>query len=468
MKPLPAKLYVITSILLFSLLSAEMFSQSTKNDWTPLFNGKDLKGWKQLNGTAPYSIANGEIIGVTKTNTENSFLCTEKNYGDFILEFDVLLDPSINSGVQFRSNSIKNFKDGKVHGYQFELDPSDRAFTGGIYDEGRNGWIYPLSLNPKAQKAFRNGVWNSCRIEAIGNTIKTWVNGVQCAYLVDDVTASGFIALQVHSIGSDEKQAGKEIRWKNIKIKTTNLETDRWATDPDVKEMSYLKNSLTQNEIDKGWRLLWDGKTSTGWKGAKLDYFPKSGWETTNGELTVLATDGGESTGPGDIITEKVFSSFELELEFKITEGANSGIKYFVDPELNKGAGSAIGCEFQILDDVNHPDAKLGVNGNRTIGALYDLIAPENLSIPGRGKQFKGIGSWNKARIVVNGPKVEHWLNNEKVVEYDRSSQMFRALVAYSKYKDWPKFGQWPTGHILLQDHGNTVNYRSIKIRELN
>lgn len=468
MKPLPAKLYVITSILLFSLLSAEMFSQSTKNDWTPLFNGKDLKGWKQLNGTAPYSIANGEIIGVTKTNTENSFLCTEKNYGDFILEFDVLLDPSINSGVQFRSNSIKNFKDGKVHGYQFELDPSDRAFTGGIYDEGRNGWIYPLSLNPKAQKAFRNGVWNSCRIEAIGNTIKTWVNGVQCAYLVDDVTASGFIALQVHSIGSDEKQAGKEIRWKNIKIKTTNLETDRWATDPDVKEMSYLKNSLTQNEIDKGWRLLWDGKTSTGWKGAKLDYFPKSGWETTNDELTVLATDGGESTGPGDIITEKVFSSFELELEFKITEGANSGIKYFVDPELNKGAGSAIGCEFQILDDVNHPDAKLGINGNRTIGALYDLIAPENLSIPGRGKQFKGIGSWNKARIVVNGPKVEHWLNNEKVVEYDRSSQMFRALVAYSKYKDWPKFGQWPTGHILLQDHGNTVNYRSIKIRELN
>ncbi|HMR15118.1 MAG TPA: DUF1080 domain-containing protein [Mariniflexile sp.] len=468
MKPLPAKLYVITSILLFSLLSAEMFSQSTKNDWTPLFNGKDLKGWKQLNGTAPYSIANGEIIGVTKTNTENSFLCTEKNYGDFILEFDVLLDPSINSGVQFRSNSIKNFKDGKVHGYQFELDPSDRAFTGGIYDEGRNGWIYPLSLNPKAQKAFRNGVWNSCRIEAIGNTIKTWVNGVQCAYLVDDVTASGFIALQVHSIGSDEKQAGKEIRWKNIKIKTTNLETDRWATDPDVKEMSYLKNSLTQNEIDKGWRLLWDGKTSTGWKGAKLDYFPKSGWETTNGELTVLATDGGESTGPGDIITEKVFSSFELELEFKITEGANSGIKYFVDPELNKGAGSAIGCEFQILDDANHPDAKLGINGNRTIGALYDLIAPENLSIPGRGKQFKGIGSWNKARIVVNGPKAEHWLNNEKVVEYDRSSQMFRALVAYSKYKDWPKFGQWPTGHILLQDHGNTVNYRSIKIRELN
>lgn len=468
MKKLHLKLHLLISFILFSFIFVKSNAQTATSEWAPLFNGKDLKGWKQLNGTAPYKIANGEIIGTTKTNTPNSFLATEKNYADFILEFDVFLDPFINSGVQFRSNSIKDYKDGKVHGYQFELDPSDRAFTGGIYDEGRNGWIYPLTLNSKGQKAFKNGIWNSCRIEAIGNTIKTWVNGVQCAYLVDDVTASGFIALQVHSIGSDEKQAGKEIKWKNIRIKTTNLEKDRWATDPDVKEMSYLKNTLTQNEIDKGWRLLWDGKTNTGWRGAKLDQFPKSGWEMTDGELAVLATDGGESTGPGDIITEKVFGSFELELEFKITKGANSGIKYFVDSELNKGSGSAIGCEFQILDDNNHPDAKLGVSGNRTIGSLYDLIAPENLSVPGRDKQFKGINAWNKARIVVYGSKVEHWLNNEKVVEYDRGSQMFRALVTYSKYKDWSKFGQWPTGHILLQDHGNTVIFRSIKIRELN
>ncbi len=468
MKQLQFKLLFLASFLLISLTGVKGNSQTSKDGWITLFNGKDLTGWKQLNGTAKYKVENNEIIGITKTKTPNSFLCTEKIYSDFILEFDVMIDPTVNSGVQFRSNSFKDYGNGRVHGYQFELDPSDRAFSGGIYDEGRRAWMYPLSLNPKGRKAFKNGVWNSCRIEAIGNSIRTWINGVQCANLVDDLTASGFIALQVHGIGSNESHAGKEIKWKNIRIKTNNLENECWPSAPEAKEMSYLINNLTQNEVDKGWRLLWDGKTSKGWRGAKLDHFPKSGWEIKDNVLTVLATDGGESTGPGDIITEKVFSSFELELEFKITQGANSGIKYFVDAELNKGSGSAIGCEFQILDDGNHPDAKAGTNGNRTIGSLYDLIRAENLSIPGRGKQFKGIGRWNKARIVVKDAHVEHWLNNEKVIEYDRSSQMFRALVAYSKYRDWGEFGQWASGHILLQDHGDTVHYRSIKIREFN
>lgn len=186
-----------------------------------------------------------------------------------------------------------------------------------------------------------------------------------------------------------------------------------------------------------------------------------------DGTLTVEATDGGESTGPGDIVTVEAFGNFELAFEFRITEGANSGVKYFVDPALNKGEGSAIGCEFQVLDDRRHPDAKAGVNGNRTLGSLYDLIAAENLQTAGRAKQFKGIGQWNQGRIVSRDGRVEHWLNNERVVEFDRNSQVFRALVAYSKYKVWPGFCQWPAGRILLQDHGDTVSYRSIKIREL-
>ena len=468
MKQLQFKLLFLTSFIFISLIGLNAHSQESNDGWTPLFNGKDLTGWKQLNGTAKYNVENGEIIGITKTKIPNSFLCTEKKYGDFILEFDVMVDPAINSGVQFRTNSIESYNNGRVHGYQFELDPSSRAFSGGIYDESRRGWIYPLSLNEKGRKAFKNGIWNTCRIEAIGNSIRTWINGIQCSNLIDDLTSSGFIALQVHGIGSNENHAGKEIKWKHIRIKTKNLKEERWSSDPEVKEMSYLINSLTQNEMDKGWRLLWDGKTNKGWRGAKLDHFPKSGWDIKDNVLTVLATNGAESTGPGDIITENVFSSFELELEFKISKGANSGIKYFVDAELNKGTGSAIGCEFQILDDKNHPDAKAGVKGNRTVGSLYDLITAENLSIPRRGKQFKGVGNWNKARIVVKGAHVEHWLNNEKVIEYDRSSQLFRALVAYSKYKNWPNFGQWPSGHILLQDHGDTVHYRSIKIREFN
>ena len=155
-----------------------------------------------------------------------------------------------------------------------------------------------------------------------------------------------------------------------------------------------------------------------------------------------------------------------LDLEFKITKGANSGIKYFVQPEINKGSGSAIGCEFQILDDAAHPDAKLGVGGNRTLGSLYDLIPAENLSVPGREKQFKGIDQWNQIRIISKKGQVSHWLNGEKVVEYDRYSPLFKALVAHSKYRIWPNFGMWEEGHILLQDHGNTVSYRSVKIRE--
>ena len=455
-------------MLLVAMLSSLLSPAQQEEDWEMLFNGKDLKGWKKLNGKAAYTIEEDVIVGTSQLNTPNTFLATEKTYSDFILEFEVWVDNRLNSGVQIRSNSLKTYRDGRVHGYQVEIDPSTRAYSGGIYDEARRGWIYPLAVNPKGRKAFRPGDWNQYRVEAIGNTIRTWINGVMCSHLVDDLTAEGFIALQVHSIWN-ENQNGTQVKWKNIRIMTEQLEDARWPVDPEVKELSYLVNTLTEYEQRKGYRLLWDGKTTAGWRGAKLDKFPEKGWEINEGVLTVLATDGGESTGPGDIITQQQFGDFELELEFMITEGANSGIKYFVDPELNKGPGSAIGCEFQILDDEKHPDAQRGVMGNRTMASLYDLITAENLSNPAgkKKKMFKGIGQWNKARIIARNGHVEHWLNNEKAVEYNRHSQMFKAIVHYSKYKDWPNFGRWPQGHILLQDHGNTVHFRSVKIREL-
>lgn len=430
--------------------------------WEALFNGKNLDGWSPVGGDARFDVDGGSIVGTSKPNTPNTFLVTDKHFDDFILEYEALVDPALNSGVQIRSDVDSR---GVVQGYQVEIDPSVRAFTGGIYDEQRRRWMYPLSRNEKGRAAFRNGQWNRFRVEAIGSVIRVWVNGVQTADLVDDMTDSGFVGLQVHSI-NDPDLAGRTVRWRNIRILTEDLEAERTPRDPEVVQLSFLVNELSDYEVRHGWRLLWDGKSSAGWRGAKLETFPANGWTIDNGMLTIEGTDGGEATGPGDIVTLESFSDFELAFEFRITKGANSGVKYFVDPGLNTGPGSAIGCEYQILDDAVHPDAKMGVDGNRTLGSLYDLVAAENLSTEGRAKQFKGVGEWNQGRIVSRKGKVEHWLNNEKAVEFDRFSQMFRALVAYSKYDVWPGFCQWPEGRILLQDHGNTVSFRSIKVRE--
>jgi len=451
-------------LLFISAFCGVIATISAQDSWEVLFNGKDLKNFEQLNGNAAYEIKNNELIGTSKLNTPNSFMATKKKYGDFILEFEVFVENGLNSGVQFRSVSVPTIMNGRVHGYQCEIETSSRKWSGGIYDEARNGWLYPLTRNTKGQNAFVPGQWNHYRIEAIGPVIRTWVNNVQCANLVDDTTAEGFIAFQVHSIG-DKSLEGKTVRWRNMNIQTENLEKSMKTVDVDVPEISYLDNELTTNEKRTGWRFLWDGKSTEGWRGAKLDHFPTKGWEMNDGVLTVLSSGGAESANGGDIVTTASFSDFELSVDFKMTEGANSGVKYFVDSDLNEGKGSAIGLEFQVLDDKKHPDAKKGKNGNRTVGSLYDLIRAENTD-SSRGKNFKGIGKWNNARIVVKGGHVEHWLNHVKVVEFDRFSQMFKALVEKSKYENWENFGRLPQGLILLQDHGDEVSFKNIKIRE--
>ena len=455
----------ITVCLLIGGISISGFAQ--ESGWQQLFNGKDFKGWKQLNGKAQYTIEGDVIVGTSVPKEPNSFLTTEKTYGDFIFEVEVKVDSPLNSGIQFRSLSKDDYRNGRVHGYQMEIDPSPRAWSGGVYDEARRGWLYNLSRNPIGQKAFNHKEWNHYRIEAIGNHIRTYVNGVPTANLVDDMTAEGFIALQVHGVGKDENKVGKQVRWRNVRIKTTDLKSSAWPYGEQIQEISYLHNQLTGRQIREGWKLLFDGKTTDGWRGAKLDHFPKSGWEVKDGVLSVLSSGGAESAAGGDIVTMDKYSNFELEVDFMITEGANSGIKYYVDTELNQGAGSSIGLEFQILDDVRHPDAKMGIAGNRTIGSLYDLITAENLSEGGKNKRFSGVGKWNRARIISKDGHVEHWLNNVKLLEFERGTQMYRALVAYSKYKKWPNFGEAKAGHILIQDHGDLVHFRNIKIRRL-
>ncbi len=196
------------------------------------------------------------------------------------------------------------------------------------------------------------------------------------------------------------------------------------------------------------------------------DAFPKQGWAIEDGVLKSLNSHQDSTKKGGDISTNEVFSNFELELDFMVTTGANSGLKYFVVEDSKKKSSAALGPEFQILDDKVHPDAKEGVNGNRTTGSLYDLISAENLSEGMNDKRLKAPGHWNRLRIVSKDGHVEHWLNNLKVVEYDRFSQVFRNLVTKSKYSKNLDFGQAASGHIVLQDHHDEVHFRSIKIRE--
>ncbi|MBC6988752.1 DUF1080 domain-containing protein [Hymenobacter sp. BT491] len=428
--------------------------------WQNLFDGKTLNGWKRLGGTADYKVENGVIVGTTVMNSGNSFLTTEKEYGDFQLEIDIMLEsPVSNTGVQTRSHFNTPGHEGKVYGRQIEIDPSERAWSGGVYDEARRQWLYPLDLNPKAKTLYKQGQYNHLKIECIGNETKTWLNGQPVAYVVDPVDPKGFIGLQVHAINTKE-QEGKKIYFKNIKIKTTDLKPSPFPAD--IYVVNFVPNYLTPYEKEHGWKLLFDGKTSAGWRSAKATTFPAQGWQTTDGTMTVLSSEGKEAANGGDIVTKDEFGSFDLSFEFKLTPGANSGVKYFVTL-AEKSEGSSIGPEYQVLDDERHPDAKLGRDGNRTLASLYDLIKADK-----NPRFIHPIGEWNVGRIVSYPDKrVEHYLNGAKVLEYTRGSKEFRDLVAQSKHHIWPNFGEAPKGHILLQDHGNQVSFRSIKIKEL-
>lgn len=296
--------------LVLLLLAAASLGAADK-PFTPLFDGKTLKGWQVCNGKASYVVEKGEIVGTTAEGSPNSFLCTAKEYGDFVLEFDTKTDPVLNSGVQIRSHryaeetTVTTF-DGKqsaqhkqpkdrVYGYQVEVANESSGASGGIYDEARRGWLDNIATNPTASKAFKDNQWNHYRVEAIGDSIKTWINGVPCANLTDSEDLTGFIALQVHAFKGDKPA---QVRWRNLKIQDLGRHV---------------------------WKPLWDGKTFTGWK-------PQGGGRFVIEDAAIHghSVDGDEKIGM--LVSDRALTDFTVRLKFKMEHG-NSGFFVRTDPK---------------------------------------------------------------------------------------------------------------------------------------
>jgi hypothetical protein len=229
---------VLIPVVLVVQIIMHAYVSTTYAQWTDLFNGSDLDGWVQYGGMADYFVEDGILYGVAVPGSPNSFLATRDTFSDFILEFEFLVNPKLNSGVQIRSQVNDA---GRVYGYQVEIDPSERAWSAGIYDEARRGWMYPLYDNKPGQEAFRQGDWNIIRVEALGPSIRTWINGVEAANMLDDYTSEGFIALQVHSI-NDASDAGIDIAFRTVRIITVNPDEHQTPAS-DLKKLNFIPDS---------------------------------------------------------------------------------------------------------------------------------------------------------------------------------------------------------------------------------
>ena len=369
--------WLATATIFTSLGASLVFAEE---GFVPLFDGKSLDGWEQRGGKAKYSVVDGAIVGETVPNTPNSFLCTERHYSDFILEYEFKVDEELNSGVQIRSNSLPEYRNGRVHGYQVEIDPDQdprkhngvervRSWTGGIYEEGRRGWLDDLFDNEAARAAFKPGEWNHIRVHAEGDWIRTWINGVAAADLRDSMTQSGFIGLQVHGIG--KKLGGPwHVSWRNLKIK----------------------------ELGKHvWLPLFDGKTLGGWKP-----LPGGKWTVEGG--AIVGRSPRSERRHGILLSEKAFGDFAVRAKFRIHSG-DSGFYFRCEPV--KGGVSVNG--FQVEIDFSQETGGLYETGGRGW-----VVKPAEKDIP--RKNYKP-GEWSEVSLSAHEGRIVVKINGVKTAE---------------------------------------------------
>ncbi|WP_158965410.1 PVC-type heme-binding CxxCH protein [Paraglaciecola sp. L3A3] len=361
--------------------------------WRSLIADGNLDAWKKIGGNAGYVLEDDTIIGTSIASRDSTYFTTGEIFSDFIFEVDVQAEAPLNSGVQFRSKKIQGNRGATVAGYQMEIDTAPRAWSGGIFDQGRRGWLYTLSRNESCSKEFKVDGWNKYRVEAVGQSIRTYINNVPCSNLIDDLSPTGFIALQIHSAGGDK--VNKTVKWRDPKILTNNIK-DHVNKPADIEQFSYINNQITTEQQANGWQLLWDGQSNTSPQ-------QTGDWKIKNQALKADAKQQKNS------LTIPVTSHyFELEFDVNSSDNADNGIHYLRDT-------NGKGFEFQLSSETT---VEQTANNNQAMGAIVGRVAPTNLTEPkGWGSLRIGKG-WNRVRLVVKGSQIEHWINNIKMVDY--------------------------------------------------
>jgi hypothetical protein len=377
--------------------------------WVAIFDGKTLDGWTQRNGTATYRVEDGTVVGTTTEGSPNSFLCTDKEYGNFDLRFEVKVDSRLNSGVQIRSQTRGGYT-GRVNGPQVEIEAGGGT-AGYLYGEAAGGWMTPPEKRTR-HKHFKDGQWNAYRVLAVGANIKVWLNGVMVSDLTDEekfkTHPKGFIGLQVHGIGRGT--GPYEVSWRNIKL---------WEIGPG------------------GYVTLYNGKDLTGWQ-TTGNWIPQE-----DGVLLIKPRPGekGWQRYSAYLWSEKKYKDFVLDVEYSYPPGGNSGV-FFRVGDLKEPVAN--GIEAQVLDN----SGKKGKMTAHDHGGIIRTAAPaKNMS--------KKPGEWNRMIVTCQGPHLQVTLNGEQIIDVQLDT---------SPMKHCP-----PEGYIGLQDHGepNNIRFRNIRVKEL-
>jgi len=402
------ELRTMTTLLLAFALAQDGFQ--------PLFTGS-VAGWVKRGGAATYTVEGGELVGRTAPGTPNTFLCPPGVYGDFELEFEVKVHPSLNSGVQVRSHSVGGYRNGAVHGYQVEIDNASGK-AGGIYDEQRRGWLDDLVKRPAAGKAFKSGQWNRYRVSAIGDRLQTWVNGVPAADLRDDLAIYGFIGFQVHSTDS---KTPLEVRWRNIRIKDLGVPG---AQPPAGGKWLLRTQADTANWVHEGTgrdcRWTWDGEG-----------------------LTI-------ASGNGDLSTRESFGDSLLHVEFMTDDNGGEG-----QANGNSGVYFHQSYEIQVLNSA--PRGPL----HNECGGIYSVKAPDfAMAFPAY--------QWQAYDLKFTAPRWEgdKKVSNAKINAYHNGVLIHREVEIPKGTTAGREEGAG-NRPIRLQDHGNKIRYRNIWIKPL-